>query len=492
MTNSGSRWADTTATTTPSHGQQADLPPGYCVEWSSRTRRRRSLADSRELRSEIVRAGPVAAQVEGGEKLFVIQSLGPHVLETLRGVGGVDAAFLEAHVNRMRYRPSGASGGGVVGPRWWCWEYPQRKMCQDGLGAGWAFLRVSLWASSALTLLLVNRTEPMRSVTKPPRLQHQDAATRKRSSSRRYGTVDSRRSVSSSRPPPPPYVPLTLDADMYELLGSRRPEQQQVEDVIGEAVYERWLDYTDNLTSSKSRTDEATGPQALRLLEKNQDFSRYLEKKKRSMETPNHADWTDLIARVQRRLVSSPSSSRQPGQQNRQENLSQDSKDGDTLNKRALDRISYLGGLLLPINVVSGILAIEGDFGPEGNNFWVFWLTSAVTSAIAIAIIYIDQVRTLQVWIEVAADAMMEASEEEDDDDGEGHNSDDDSKRRQGGKKDPGGVVVQRLADGELVKAWRKKELGWGGAMKKVSGYYRLRGSPGMTFDLPKMDAFTR
>ena len=44
---------------------------------------------------------------------------------------------------------------------------------------------------------------------------------------------------------------------------------------------------------------------------------------------------------------------------------------------------------------------------------------------------------------------------------------------------DDDGCVVQG------TRAWRRRELGWKGAVKKVSGWYSWRGSPGVRFQRP-------
>lgn len=115
--------------------------------------------------------------------------------------------------------------------------------------------------------------------------------------------------------------------------------------------------------------------------------------------------------------------------------------------------------------MVSSVLAIEGDYGPEGNNFWVFWVASAVVSLVAVGLIHIDEVRGVEVWREVAEEiGFFDAA----DDDGGAV-----------AVKDTGGV-----RDGHGL-VWERRELGWGGAVKKVSGYYRLRGMKGLKFDRP-------
>ena len=108
-------------------------------------------------------------------------------------------------------------------------------------------------------------------------------------------------------------------------------------------------------------------------------------------------------------------------------------------------------------------------------------MNSSVMRGIAVAIM----VRSMQVWMEVAADAVLEdaigavvgvdheegGSDSEDDAGSSGVAGDD-----RWGKRRP--VRIQRRENGRANKAWQRRDLGWGGAVKKVSGYYRWRGCP--------------
>ena len=451
----------------PDKGRR-EVPPGYCVEWNTHTRRRHGLVDSRDLRSQIL-----TEEQRGMERMFVLYSLEGRIPEMLSGVGGVDPGFLDAHARRKGYRAGGMAAAPAGAPRWWSWEYPEGlgKRSRDGCGDHVSFCRASLWSSSYVTVLLVNRPEappPARVGRTVPRLRHQDAATRmsRLKAGGHYVTADEGYAPRKAKQP-------SMGSEIYETLGGPQPLEQ----VLGELVYHRWLDFLDTLGPRSCRSCHQRPLilwTALASLEQNQDSSRYLNKANRPLETPSHADWTDLIARVHRRLtllVAAP----------QQQQSSPPSSSADDANTRSLDRLAYLGGLLLPLTVVSGVLAIEGDYGPEGGNFWVFWVASAAASAVAVLVIYLDEMRSLHVWIEVAvADAMMEedsvvGAQEADGDQGKG----------------PGGsgLVVERLKDGELVRAWRRTELGWRGAVKKASGYYRWRGLPGIQFEAPRTDS---
>ncbi len=73
-------------------------------------------------------------------------------------------------------------------------------------------------------------------------------------------------------------------------------------------------------------------------------------------------------------------------------------------NQRALDRISYLGGILLPLPIVSGILSMGDTFGPTGSKFFIFWATAVPLSVLAVVIIYADIIRKAEVWVEATSE----------------------------------------------------------------------------------------
>ncbi|KAK0674689.1 hypothetical protein QBC41DRAFT_309342 [Cercophora samala] len=76
-------------------------------------------------------------------------------------------------------------------------------------------------------------------------------------------------------------------------------------------------------------------------------------------------------------------------------------------NRRALDRISYMGGILIPLPIVSGILSMGDIFGPSGSSFWIFWAASIPLAIISVLIIYADTIRKAEVWVEVAPDLVV-------------------------------------------------------------------------------------
>ncbi|KAI1188375.1 hypothetical protein F5B17DRAFT_439603 [Nemania serpens] len=78
--------------------------------------------------------------------------------------------------------------------------------------------------------------------------------------------------------------------------------------------------------------------------------------------------------------------------------------------QRSLNRVAYLGGVLLPFSVVSGILAIEDPFGPGNGQFWIFWAVTVPLVLATLGIIYADSIRKAEVWVEVVAGTTAAAN----------------------------------------------------------------------------------
>jgi hypothetical protein len=264
-------------------------------------------------------------------------------------------------------------------------------------------------------------------------------------------------------------------------------DDTDIAEVIGQLMLNSWLGFIDALsprTKWEGRKDDGLLWMILRALETNVDTARSISRQGSTLGTVSVDDWTELTERIQRRVelyslcVSSNTSSQAKSVSGKSVN------DPDyaekNANSRSLDRIAYLGGIMLPVTLVSGVLSIEGSFGPEGAHFWVFWVAALVTAMFVLLVIYVDQVRTLNVWIEVAAGELLALNEEDDDDDSD-DDDDEDGRlpllRSTGEGQNRQTYLVQRGTEGGMARTWQRRELGWGGAVRRICGYERWRGA---------------
>ncbi|EFY92222.1 hypothetical protein MAC_01823 [Metarhizium acridum CQMa 102] len=425
--------------------------PGYVLEWSTKhshaQQHRRILSSVDELRTELL--ADEASPSQGRILVLRTGHIDEDVREALVSIARVDGGFIDAHASGTPYRPR----GGKRRPRWWSCEYPevaagegQVPLYRPGDGQALTVSRVSIWLGGGMPVVIVGHGAGPERRGRGQQLQpgHHDAG---------YGAIgcafpsSTRRTEMSS-----------FEQDLWQALacpgGAADPGEVAVEELRGELILDRW---TGCLSAMRLETGGAGQEQeslwaAMAALESNLDEARRLSRRGKQLGAACASAWADLMRRLEMRVRL-----RQPGigaEACRPEPARTD-------NDRSLDRIAYLGGLMLPVSAVASILAIGGDYGPEGERFWVFWLASFLASVLALLVIYADQLRTVEVWLEFG-----DVDDEHLPWEGEGD-------------------LVRGWADGSGRAAWKRRELGWGGAVKKMSGYYWWRRDPRLAFGRP-------
>ncbi|KAL2155280.1 hypothetical protein VTH82DRAFT_21 [Thermothelomyces myriococcoides] len=333
-----------------------------------------------------------------------------------------------------------------------------------------------------------------------------------------------------------------LEDMVREVLRSDSHAVDRLPAVVAEVVYHQWLVLFDYLELHPRALDEVTMACYLRIM--------------RSLELNDEAEdgdtaWRKLLARLQRRIqllssaspVASPSTPRtpvvsgttgevsnmskrrigsQPGAtdklcfaQCRHAPLGQKSLDED---KRALDRLSYLAGILSPLSIVSGILSMGDVFGPDGKKFFIYWAVAAPLTGLVLLLIHADTIRKAVVWVEIGSDRVVpllppEKGRDEEvrptpgrlrhhvapvavDHEAEERNlgmptTTTDSSTISGGLDDEGrqlrcrwsttsweqvpAVILERRPDGSKPRAWKRERLGWRGAIIAIVLFRRLR-----------------
>ncbi|KAF3766312.1 hypothetical protein M406DRAFT_330143 [Cryphonectria parasitica EP155] len=221
-----------------------------------------------------------------------------------------------------------------------------------------------------------------------------------------------------------------LDATLsWESSAATVGDEMELIEVLEETAYERWLDFLEVLTLRLPPPfdDSWTSLQwlALQALEGNLDMANDLaqQRERRTAlvgRTPGTAttiprpDWTELIRRLQIRITLLTADAADAAEQARRRYPAQqvyprppprpplppaDNVDDD--HQRSLDRVSYLGGVLLPVSIVSSVLSMNADFEPGQPLFWVFWAAAAPLVLLTVLIIYADKLRGAEVWEEV-------------------------------------------------------------------------------------------
>jgi len=221
----------------------------------------------------------------------------------------------------------------------------------------------------------------------------------------------------------------SLEEVVLEALREGWDPDDQLPSVIAEAVHNCWLELFDFLEPQPGAICEETVAcylQMMRSLELNE-------------EVDDDVDWGRLLARIQRRVdllsaskdkppISTPvsqesttvNSPNAPQQRvisrvgTTRSNFSRRGRRPKQLtdeNQRALDRLSYLGGILIPLPIISGILSMGEVYGPDGTKFFVFWAVAAPLAVLTVLLIYADTIRKSEVWVEIGAERVVPTPE---------------------------------------------------------------------------------
>lgn len=237
-------------------------------------------------------------------------------------------------------------------------------------------------------------------------------------------------------------IPSLEDVLQETLSLSADAEGSKLVDILEEAAYDKWLDFFEVLTPRQnSLIADGTSIEwrALQALEGNLDMAKRLSHHHRR-QAPAYAsypDWPSLLQRLRDRAAllatippkppipsPPPNLGRRKGRnlgsfhadnftnlpvppRRRARSPKTPAKSGDgggsDPNQRALDRVTYLGGILLPISITSSVLSMNEDFEPGQPLFWVFWAAAVPLTVLTFVVIYADKLRSSEVWEEIGS-----------------------------------------------------------------------------------------
>ncbi|KAI0466340.1 hypothetical protein F4859DRAFT_497802 [Xylaria cf. heliscus] len=418
--------------------------------------------------------------------------------------------------------------------------------------------RASIWLSEKAHILFLDRAPWVNSTSGVSRRRYKAWAAEKMPDEEGISTVTMQIDVNGNTTPLGDEIP-DLETMLCDNLQDNCSSQEDVLVLLEELAINKWGDFFETLDTdqSVSLANSATlFSQMSGSLERNLDVSRRRHKiKPHSTEAPpdmytpaesklqstTTTEWEALLSRLSRRvqlsshlspahthmkmLVPRPNAETDAvaglgadGQSNdcdyrsRNYNTGMNSAAPPDENQRSLNRVAYLGGVLLPFSIVSGILAIEEPFGPGNSQFWIFWAVTVPLVLLTLGVIYADSIRKAEVWIEVTAASSSGKSDPEDTDGLPGGIPtlpdveqalpisgrltepvalsfvDDDAGNADA--KEPNRIVEKRWRNslafndtrpghGEghwaAKKRWRKEELGWMGAFATMFQLYKLK-----------------
>ncbi|TGO21138.1 hypothetical protein BPAE_0238g00090 [Botrytis paeoniae] len=71
---------------------------------------------------------------------------------------------------------------------------------------------------------------------------------------------------------------------------------------------------------------------------------------------------------------------------------------GETLDletRQSINRVTYLGGVLLPFSIIAAIFSMGGNFQPGGDQFFIFWVIAIPVCMLTTVLIYADSIRRM-------------------------------------------------------------------------------------------------
>ncbi|KAH8899601.1 hypothetical protein GQ53DRAFT_317725 [Thozetella sp. PMI_491] len=313
---------------------------------------------------------------------------------------------------------------------------PAIKLLEDEGGIAAIFCHASLWVADQADVLFLDRPS-WRDPASPLRKARRQSSVMKPYTVQRGSSISEQSSHAVEIKLADGDEIMSLEDMLQETLKDALDIGEGLMDIISELVYDHWLELLGSLTPQAQRTSNdavAFYWHALQSLEQNADVVAYLSRSGRSLAT-KQSDWVALLSRIQTRInllplvprtlpisLSTATSKTGAGTTaaasskkiSRRATFNSGSIKGSQrgslnsadANQRALDRIAYLGGILLPLPIVSGILSMGDTFGPEGSLFYVFWAASLPLAGIAVLVIYADIIRKAEVWVEVAAEQV--------------------------------------------------------------------------------------
>ncbi|KAF7866996.1 uncharacterized protein EAF02_009782 [Botrytis sinoallii] len=67
----------------------------------------------------------------------------------------------------------------------------------------------------------------------------------------------------------------------------------------------------------------------------------------------------------------------------------------DLETRQSINRVTYLGGVLLPFSIIAAIFSMGGNFQPGGDQFFIFWVIAIPVCMLTTVLIYADSIRRM-------------------------------------------------------------------------------------------------
>ncbi|KAI3327760.1 hypothetical protein HD806DRAFT_483842 [Xylariaceae sp. AK1471] len=434
---------------------QPEETTAYLLKWTAAEITQTRINSAIQLRTHILDDGGTARH------LFVFHGLPADYVIALKDMLDIDPSFFEAHVGRRSYRPMRKktkatwaqydypelvkrySVSPVVDD-----DRQQEAVSPDVVGdppshmtstAGDSVMlcRASIWLSDKAHVLFLDRPAWANSTLGVSRGQYKAYTLEKIPDKNGITKIVQHTDANGNTTTLGDEIP-SLDTMLYENLRDGCVVREDLLELLEELIIGQWGDFFESLSCLDLSSIETTALfwQTSDCLERNLDVSRQRDKIRRKCVDSGAgpdihprpekelqsttAEWEALLSRVNRRAqllshlspavatVQMPNAEKDAdadasmgissGHRGDKHNSNKTSASPADKHQRSLDRVTYLGGVLLPFSIVSGILGIDEPYGPGGSLFWIFWAVTVPLAFVTLGVIYADSIRRNQVW----------------------------------------------------------------------------------------------
>lgn len=147
---------------------------------------------------------------------------------------------------------------------------------------------------------------------------------------------------------------------------------------------------------SLDRTEDSCSP---RYVVRREGFKRLLEKAKRYAEL---FVWGQIVEEGLETKAKTESGSDDEDDDDTPSTASSKSgvhiRGGEALDletRQSINRVTYLGGVLLPFSIIAAIFSMGGNFQPGGDQFFIFWVIAIPVCMLTTVLIYADSIRRM-------------------------------------------------------------------------------------------------
>lgn len=188
--------------------------------------------------------------------------------------------------------------------------------------------------------------------------------------------------------------------ELIHILGANAHTIHDIYNVVTEVAVNGWQQLCSVLTADSNYTAGYAPLHELKQKIEHNSLTRLRVSLETNTSTARHGGWNPPTVPItaHQRAILHQAMDDLSGKLLAMRSTSRQASDGEQEERRSLNRIAYMGGLLLPFSIVAGVFSMGSDFGPGGHLFFIYWATSVPVVIFTLVLIYADGIRKRYVW----------------------------------------------------------------------------------------------